>query len=447
MLVAIRFFIFKYHSMHKLLIIFTLSAIAQVSFAQNRLLSINEMFAIADTVESSLKASKLNTAAASELVNDGKSARRPDINISLSVGYLGNGYIWDRDFSDGMSVDIPHFGTNFALEIQQVLYAGGAINKSIALSEKNKQMAELEYETNRQQVHFSLVGNYLNLYKAINQIDVYNQNILLVEKLIENLNAKKEQGTILQNALTRYELQLENLKLQRRRLENSIQIFNHQLVTALKLDNSTEIIPDTTLLGKLIEIGHEEDWQQQATENSPILQQSAMGVEMSSLSCDLELSSRRPTIALIAQDHLDGPVTIEIPALNKNFNYWFVGIGINYNLSSLYKNNNRVRAAKLNMAQSEERENVAKEHISNAIQESYIRLNEAYNEVEVQTKNLELARLNYNVINNRYINDLALLTDMLDASNSILTAELDLKNAQINLLFIYLKLNYLCGKI
>ena len=48
-------------------------------------------------------------------------------------------------------------------------------------------------------------------------------------------------------------------------------------------------------------------------------------------------------------------------------------------------------------------------------------------------------------MNNRYLNDLALITDMLDASNSKLNAELQLVNAQINILFNLYKLKKTAG--
>ena len=56
---------------------------------------------------------------------------------------------------------------------------------------------------------------------------------------------------------------------------------------------------------------------------------------------------------------------------------------------------------------------------------------------------MELADENYSVVRNRYANDLALLTDMLDASNTKLSAEMALVNARIQMLYNYYKLKYL----
>ena len=51
------------------------------------------------------------------------------------------------------------------------------------------------------------------------------------------------------------------------------------------------------------------------------------------------------------------------------------------------------------------------------------------------------------MIENRYLNDLALITDMLDASNAKLSAELDVANARINVLFNYYRLMKAAGNL
>lgn len=71
-----------------------------------------------------------------------------------------------------MRAEMPHFGNNFALEVQQVLYAGGAIQSGVELAELGEQMARLDSEKNRQEIRFLLSGYYLNLYKLANQMQV-----------------------------------------------------------------------------------------------------------------------------------------------------------------------------------------------------------------------------------------------------------------------------------
>lgn len=69
----------------------------------------------------------------------------------------------------------PHVGNNFALQAQQVVYAGGAINAGIKLAELGKLQAEVGVKLTRQQARFIALGQYLDLYKIDNRIRVYER--------------------------------------------------------------------------------------------------------------------------------------------------------------------------------------------------------------------------------------------------------------------------------
>ena len=64
-----------------------------------------------------------------------------------------------------------------------------------------------------------------------------------------------------------------------------------------------------------------------------------------------------------------------------------------------------------------------------------------------QQKQVELANQNYSVVQNRYQNDLALLTDMVDASNMKLSAEMALINARISMLYNFYTLKYVTNTL
>ena len=419
---------------------------SQRLFAQTldrRVLGINEMFRLADENSQSIQTYKTGEEAAKEALKAAKSQRLPDIGASLSFSYLGDGYLWDRDFKNGQNIPMPHFGNNFALEAQQVIYAGGAINSSITLAELGQQMAALDWQKNRQEIRFLLTGYYLDLYKLNNQLQVLQKNLDLTEQVIRNMESRRTQGTALKNDITRYELQKETLKLQLAKVQDTRKIMNHQLVTTLHLPAGTEIVPDSTLLNEEVTALAENDWQMMAAQSNVGLQQAQLSVQMSEQKVKLERSELLPKIALVAGEHLDGPITIEVPVLDNNFNYWYVGVGIKYNLSSLFKNNKKVRQAKLNARRAQEEYSLAQEQIENGVQANYVNFLTSFTDLRTQEKSVELADQNYNVISNRYKNDLALLTDMLDASNMKLSADLGLVNARINLIYSYYKMKYI----
>ena len=362
-----------------------------------------------------------------ESLEAAKSQRLPNLSVSLSASYLGDGKIWNRDFSNAMKIDMPHFGNNFALEAEQVVYAGGAISSGIKQAEIGKLLADLDLRKNVQDIRFLLVGYYLNIYKLDNQIRVLRKNMELTEEVISNMQARRDQGTALKTDITRYELQREQLNLQLSRVGDARKIACHRLSTVLHLPEGTVIEPDTALLLRQIDA----------------LQQSAANIRLCEQKFKQERSERLPHIAIVAADHLDGPITIEVPTLDNNFNYWYVGVGVKYNISSLFKNNKKLKAARINVRRAEESHQLAQEKVENDVQEGYVNFLTAYTDLRTQENSVRLADENYRVTDNRYRNEMALLTDMLDAGSAKLSADLSLVDARINILYCYYKMKYI----
>lgn len=352
----------------------------------------------------------------------------------------------DRDFGNARGLSQPHFGNSFALEAQQVVYAGGAISSGIRLAELQRAQSENAVEMTRNQMRFIALGQYLELLKLENGIKVYDSNIALTEKLIADIKSRQAQGMALKNDVTRYELQMESLKLGKRRLEDQKSIMNHQLCNTIGLEN-TVVVPSMTLDNMEDDNLMEKDLQAEAAVNSPQIRQAALGVKMAEQQLKLAKSEMLPKVAIVAADNFTGPFNYDIPPIDKNFNVWYVGVGVKYSISSLFKSNKSVRKAKEQLRQSHDTHAMAGEAVDNSMQQAYTMHRQAFAELHTQQKSVELAQQNYNVVNNRYLNQLALITDMIDASNIKLNAELQEINARINIAYTYYNIRYVAGSI
>lgn len=411
-----------------------------------RKLSIEEMFELAEQNNSRIKLGNTAVKEAQENVRVAENAYLPSISASLSLSYNGDGIIMDRNFGNSFKAEIPSFGNNFALEVSQVIYAGGAINNSVKMSELQAQLASLSADKNKQEVRFLIIGNYLELCKLENQVKVFNLHIEQTQKVLDDMRIKRQQGTALQNDITRYELKMQNLEYNKTQLLNAKQIINNQLNVALGLPHETIIVPDSISIEHLTE-RELDSWQDAAQSSALPIQMAEKAIEMSEHKVKLSNSERLPKIALFAFDNLNGPVTIEIPAIDKNFNYWGIGLGISYNFDQLYKSNKNLRADRLGVQKANEEMEVVKEQIFLAMQAAHIKYQEAYTLLETKEKSMELASQNYELVSYRYDNDLALLTELLDASSQKLDAELQAVNARINILYNYYKLHYISGTL
>ena len=390
--------------------------------------------------------SMLRTAqeAAEEGIKSAKNARYPEINAELNVSYIGDCFLTDRNFSNYTKAPSPHFGNGFTLEAQQVVYAGGAVNAAVKMAEHEGHMSEAVISKSRQGLRLMAAGEYLDLFRTDNSIKVYKENIALTTKLIEEINARREQGLALAADVTRYELRLEMLKLDLVRLQNTREIMNYRLVNSLGL-------PEGTVISSIL--GDEEDmrdrsrqnWQKIAADASPEMKVSGIKADMALTRQKLVRSERLPKIAVVAYENFNGPITFEIPPIDKNLNIWYVGLGIRYNFSSLYKSGHKLKQVAIEVRQAEQAKNVTEENLRNDVQKAYADYMQSYVELETSEKSLQLADENYERIHDRYMEQLVLVTDMLDAFNMKLDAELGVSAANAEIQYRLCCLRYAAG--
>lgn len=419
---------------------------ADAAAQTQRSMTIDELFGLVETGSKTLRMQKTGVDVAIRGIEEARSRRLPDINASLAASYNGNVLMTDRDFGNARGLSQPHFGNSFALEAQQVVYAGGAISSGIRLAELQRAQSENAVEMTRNQMRFIALGQYLELLKLENGIKVYDSNIALTEKLIADIKSRQAQGMALKNDVTRYELQMESLKLGKRRLEDQKSIMNHQLCNTIGLEN-TVVVPSMTLDNMEDDNLMEKDLQAEVAGNSPQIRQAALGVKMAEQQLKLAKSEMLPKVAIVVADNFTGPFNYDIPPIDKNFNIWYVGVGVKYSISSLFKSNKSVRKAKEQLRQSHDTHAMAGEAVDNSMQQAYTMHRQAFAELHTQQKSVELAQQNYTVVNNRYLNQLALITDMIDASNIKLNAELQEINARINIAYTYYNIRYVAGSI
>lgn len=412
-----------------------------------RAMSLEDLFNLADSVSLTIKKAESNVKVAEAAVKVAKNGLLPDINFSASATYNGNAWMSDRDFSHGKNLDSPHFGNNFALEVVQVVYAGGAIKHGIEHAELQALLASLEVDSQRSDVRFLIMGYYLNLYKFRNLERVYDRNIARTEQVIRDMVAREKQGLILSNDITRFEVQLQNLRYKRTELQSQIDIFNNQLVTTLSMPSGTQVVPDTTLLDLTMREYGEGELLALACEHSPALQIGRMGVDISRKQEQIAYAGLLPKVSVFAGDRLQGPLTMELPPIDKNLNTWYFGVGLSYNFGNLYKSRRDIKRSRLATVSAQARLAEMEEHVGLEVHQAYVNYRNAFELLRTQEKSLQLATENYSVTENRYNNDLVLLIDLLDADNIKLDAEVQYVNARINIIYNYYRLMYVTGTL
>lgn len=412
-----------------------------------RVMTLGELFTLADSLNKTVKVFEAAVKVAEKDISVAGNAYLPDINFSASASYNGNAWVSDRDFSNGQTFASPHFGNSFSVEASQVVFAGGAIHNNIRALEIQKEIAEWELEACRQDIYFLLAGYYLDLYKTRNLLKVYEKNMEQTLQVIRDMQAREKTGIVLDNDITRYEVQYQNLKYRHTELKSSIEICNNRIVTMLELPPQTEIMPDTGLLcGRMLQ-PEESELQDLAFSNSPLLNKNRLTVDLLSRKEKVARAGYMPKINIIAGDNLNGPITYEIPVLNNNINVWYVGIGLKFDIGNLYKTPKELSRLRSSMVQARSELDLSVENVSLEVSDAYVRYLDSFELLKTQEKSLELANENYEVTFNRYSNDLVLVTDLVDADNLRLSAEVQYVNARINIIYNYCRVLYAAGSL
>lgn len=430
------------------LLVATLLSCGTYAVAQTRrVLTIENLFEIAEANSVQLRPSFAAEDEARREISVVRNGLLPDIGVNLSLSYNGNGFTTKRDLSDFQKAPIPHFGNSLGLSITQPVYTGGAVSTGIELANLKSTAARYATELQRDNIRFSLAGMYLDIYKCINLRKVVENNLARARKVLDEMRARYSQGVALKNDITRYELLVSDLELQLIKINNTLTILNRDLAVTAGLDENTEVVPDSTILARAIPEASENWWRESALESSPDLKLAGQQLEISRKAESLVRSERLPKVSLQAGWSIEGPILVEVPPINRNLSYWYVGVNVSYNLSSLFKSNKSLAKSRAASLVAQERLEAVREDVSLGIRRDYTRYLEAYEELKTQEKSVELAGRNYATVSTRYAEGMALITDMLDAANSQLDAEQRLVNARINIIYQYYKLLFTSGQI
>lgn len=412
-----------------------------------RVLTLEQLFEIAEANSAQLRPSFSAQEEARRQVGVARAGRLPEVEGSLSLSYLGTGFTTDRHFADYQKAPLPHLGNGLGLSVEQPVYAGGAITAGIEMAELRAGAARYATEQSRGNVRFRLTELYLEIYKRSNLRAVLESNLAQAREVLAQMRARYDQGVALQNDITRYELLVSNLELSLTRTDNTLSILGSSLCTTAGLPEGTEVVPDSAILARALPVDGEDWWQQGAQASAPSLKLGRAAVELGRTGEKLARSEMLPRIGIRAGWSLDGPILTEVPPINRNLSYWYAGVGVSYSLSSLYKGRRELAQSRAATQTALDRLEAQRQNVGLEVNAAYVRYLEAYEELRTRQKSVELAERNYAVTSTRYSEGMALITDMLDAANSKLDAEQMLVNARIDIIYYYYKLLFTSGKI
>ncbi|WP_295211471.1 TolC family protein [uncultured Chryseobacterium sp.] len=386
-----------------------------------------------------LKVSAQNIDIARQSKNIVKLQKLPTITASTSQFYLGDAVAIDKDLSNTTNIPMPHYGSSYAVQATQLIFKGGLVNRSIELAGLREQLSELDLEKNKQDVKFLVISNYLDVYKILNQQEVFQNNKKLAQERLKNIQKFYQQGMVTRNEVIRSELAIKNLDQGILTLINNKKILNYNLNIALGLPEDTEIIPVESLDVKEAGIGMPY-YLNLAHESNPLLKSAKTNVDIADKNIEIIRTDKMPTVAGFGGYTMQRPITTRNPVLDMYAGGWQTGISISYNIDNLYKTKEKVKLGEIQKSQAGDAVILTQQNIDMAVNAAYVKYQESLQQADILNDAKKLAEENYKITEAKYLNQLAVQAEMIDAQNQKLQSELDFANAEINVLYQYYNL-------
>ena len=374
-----------------------------------------------------------------------RSLRLPDIEVGLKGGYVGQPVVFEHGLSDPTRPDAPDWSQNYAIDFTQPLYRGGKIKYAIRQADLQRNIAALQTATDQADLKLELLRQYLDLFSLYKQHQVLARNIAESERRLKDIRQMKREGLITNNDVLRSEMQLTDNNLSLLQTENNIRLVSQQLDILLGLDEGLLLRPDTALLDKVFVLESYDDYVLQAYDADPAMRLLQQQTELARNNIRLTRADNLPNLSLYASNTLARPVSRTLADMYNN--NWNVGLSLSYSLSSLYQNRHKLREARRNVALQRNAEEQQKQDLRIGIRTAYLKHNEALQRVEALKLSVRQAEENYRIMRNRYLSQLAILTDLLDADNLRLNAELQLTTARTQVIYTYYQLQRASGKL
>jgi len=408
-------------------------------------LSVEQLFE--QGIEQSLRigADRLKEDMAGLRARTARALRLPDVEVGLKGGYVGQPVVFEHGLSDPTRPDAPDWSQNYAIDFTQPLYRGGKIKYAIRQADLQRDIAALQTATDQADLKLELLRQYLDLFSLYKQHQVLARNIAESERRLKDIRQMKREGLITNNDVLRSEMQLTDNNLSLLQTENNIRLVSQQLDILLGLDEGLLLRPDTTLLDKVFALESYDDYVLQAYEADPAMRLLQQQTELARNNIRLTRADNLPNLSLYASNTLARPVSRTLADMYNN--NWNVGLSLSYSLSSLYQNRHKLREARRNVALQRNAEEQQKQDLRIGIRTAYLKHNEALKRVEALKLSVRQAEENYRIMRNRYLSQLAILTDLLDADNLRLNAELQLTTARTQVIYTYYQLQRSAGKL
>ena len=314
------------------------------------------------------------------------------------------------------------------------IYNGRKINNHIKIAKLAAEIAHLQKGETTNTIYLHAAEMFLEVCKLQELQKLISESILEEKDRLREVTVLHEKGVVTKNEILRAELQLSQREFQFLTNTKNINVLKDELKTILQLPLNTALeIEEQSIASESTELKSYADLKNYANQNESVLISHEL-LKIKELELKNVKSNYLPKIQGFGHYGFKYPNYMFFPPTNYLYTFGQIGIEATWDLSSLYKNRIKVQTAKNKVHKQEVENKILTDKVDNLIFRQYAEYNDLLEKVEVTAKAEKLAEENHRIVSLKYLNQMVLITEMMDADNNKLKAKFDVIQNRIEIL-------------
>ncbi len=426
---------------YKLIIMLSLLTAQTVTAQDTKTLTLKEAVDLSIKNSKLLKLNEAKIQEATTAIKEAEEKQLPDANSSVSYMYLPVKPVIDLK-SGSSSNGSPSVNQAMLASVNVALpvYSAGKLKYGIESAKYLQQAVKLDADNDRSAVVLNTINACINLFKAHQAIELVKENLQQSQQRVKDFTNLEKNGLMARNDLLKAELQSSNIELTLLDAESNYKLACVNMNIMLGLPEQTILIPDRTGLALPASIKTLDEYEQAALQNRKDISAIAERKKAANLNIKSVATEKYPSISLTG-----GYIAADVPKFLSVYNAVNIGVGVKYNIASLWKTKTKIQQATIKVQQLQNSQDILNDNIRMQINQTYQVYLVSVKKIEVLEKSVIQATENYRITKNKYDNALATTTELLEADVALLQSKLSVTNAKADSFMAYNRLLQAAG--
>ena len=346
-------------------------------------------------------------------------------------------------FSSPDFFPVSRYGYGFGYSFSLNVYEGGKNSRNIRIKKEENLKMQNEYALQQNNLHYLAAIVFYDLYKFLHFRDLLSTEITTQKKQLQTIESFYRNGTVIKSDVLRSNVKLSQLELSLSDINKQIQVASTRLNILMGHGSEDSVVISYEDSITQVELPQQDSYMEYieiALSKSPAYKIEINNLQLANLNIRQIRSNIFPKVSLSSYYNYTYPQVSYYPYSNQLWSFGQTGLKITYSLDNLYKNKHLVAKAKNAIAQQTETVKMKQDELSADIKEAYLQYQQAEEAVMTAEENIIQNTESVRVIRSSYINQESLLTDLLNAENSLLESKFALTSAIVNLRLSHIRL-------